>query len=613
MGSSKTFRRSRRLTAALTALAFLLAACAPAAPAAKPTEAPKPAAPATAAPAKPADAPKPTEAAKPAADAKPAATTAPAAAPTAAAKPAEAAKPAGPAQSGPNSVTVGFWQDVAAINVFYTSQGNALSAAKLAQRGLLFVDEQSNWTPELAAEVPSLANGGVSPDGKTITFKLRRNVTWHDGQPVTSEDVKATWQAVMKPDHKVISRYGYDQIEAIDTPDPATAIIRFKQPFASWAVLFDAVMPKHILDATPNLDNSDFNKRPIGFGPFKVVEWVPGDRIVYEAFDGYWQGRPKIDRLFIRIYPSVEGLWQAIRAKEVDIGWSMPTDLVPEIRAAEAQGIALHSITIANPERYVMNADREKAPLFADKALRQALQHAVDKQTIVESLLFGLGRVGNTEWDNSPWEHTGLPRYEFNPELAKQKLDAAGWRVGPDGIRAKDGRRLSFEHTTTSGNSQRENVQLLVQQNFRDVGVEMSIANDRTTVLFASFGQGGRWARGEYQMGGWSHGLRMPDPDVANRYLCRDIASEQNPAGAQWYRYCNPEIDALMLQQAQELDLERRKAILFRIQEILQDEAYWIYLYNAPLIYTAPATLQGFKLQAFGNFYWSAHQWEWRR
>ena len=132
-------------------------------------------------------------------------------------------------------------------------------------------------------------------------------------------------------------------------------------------------------------------------------------------------------------------------------------------------------------------------------------------------------------------------------------LDGLGWVAGADGVREKDGQRLSFSHKTTTGNQLRENVQLLVQQQFKDVGVEMMIENQRTADLFGTWDQGGQWSRGEYEMGGWSHGLRVPDPEVSNRYLCSEIASEENPAGSQWYRYCNPEVDELLTQQARDL------------------------------------------------------------
>jgi peptide/nickel transport system substrate-binding protein len=575
----------------------LLAAC---------TQTPPPPA---AAPAKPAET-KPTEAPKPAAapTSGAAPTTAPAAKP-AESKPAEAAKPP-PKPAGGSSVTVGYWQGLLALNVHYTTGGGSLSAAKLAQRGLLFFDEASNWAPELAVEVPSLQNGGISADGKTISFKLRPGVTWHDGKPVTAADVRFTWEAVMNPQNKVISRYGYDQIGAVDMPDEQTAVLRFKEPFASWATLFDALLPKHLLGDLPDINEAKAQLEPIGFGPYKIAEVVSGSHVIYEAFDGYWRGRPKVDRLFLRIFPSVEALVQAVRAKEVDVAWALPVSLLPELQALDSQGIKVHSVVDSNPERYVFNMDPKKAPLFADKELRRALHLAVDRQTIVDKLLFGQGRVAATEWDNSPWENTSLPPIPYDPEESKRTLDRLGWTPGPDGIRVKDGQRLSFTHATTVGNQLRENVQLLVQQNFKDVGAEMEIKNERTQILFATYGQGGKWARGEYMMGGWSHGLRMPDPDVSNRYVCREIASDQNPAGAQWYHYCNPEIDKLFDAQAIELDVEKRRQILFKIQEILHDEYGWIWLYDAPTTYAVNTRVKNFKLQTFGNYYWNAHAWE---
>jgi peptide/nickel transport system substrate-binding protein len=350
---------------------------------------------------------------------------------------------------------------------------------------------------------------------------------------------------------------------------------------------------------------------PIGFGPYRIVEYRTGESIEYAAFDDYWNGRPVIDRFFIRIYPSVDALMQAVAAQEVDLAWAVPISYVPQIEQLESQGVVLVSAPSANAERYVMNADAEQNPLFADKALRQALHHAIDKQQIIDALLFGLAEPGLGEWQGSPWQNPDLPPYEYDPELCAELLDGLGWTVGDDGIRAKDGERLSFSHKTTSGNQLRENVQLLVQQMFLDVGVEMVIENQRTADLFGTWDQGGQWSRGEYQMGGWSHGLRVPDPEVSNRYLCSEIASEENPAGSQWYRYCNSEVDELLNQQAATFDPEERTQLIFQVQEILHDEAYWIWLYAAATIYTAPATLNNFVLHPFANFYWNPQEWAW--
>ena len=149
----------------------------------------------------------------------------------------------------------------------------------MAQRGLLFTDAESNWVGELAAEVPSLTNGGVSEDGLTVTYGLRDGISWHDGEPVTSADVQATWDMIMNPDCAVITRFGYDKIEAVETPDPLTAVLRFREPFASWPILFDAIIPKHVIEANAaDLDNSEAMRQPVGFGPLRSWSGDRGDR-----------------------------------------------------------------------------------------------------------------------------------------------------------------------------------------------------------------------------------------------------------------------------------------------------------------------------------------------
>jgi len=542
----------------------------------------------------------------------------PAAVPTSDSTPAAESGEAGSAAS--DTVIIGMHQELEFLNVLYTQGGNSLSASKLAQRGLLFLDADANWVGELASEVPSVSNGMVAPDGSSITFHLREGITFHDGTPVTSADVQATWEMIMNPDNAVITRFGYDKIASIDTPDDRTVVLNFAEPFASWPILFDAIVPKHVIEEnSPGLDESEAMRQPIGFGPYQIVDWAVGDFIEYRAFDNYFRGRPKIDRLLIRIFPSVDALMQAVEAKEVDIAWSMPTAFVPQIRDLEDQGINLVTTEAANAERYVMNADAALAPIFADRTLRQALHHAVDRQAIIDNILFGTTRAGVSEWTGSPWEHPDLPEYAYDPDLAAEMLEGLGWRdEDGDGIReavgvtgVEDGTPLSFRHSTTSGNLQRENVQLLVQQMLREVGVDMVIDNKRTAELFGTYEQNGIWSHGEYEMGGWSHGLRVPDPEVSNRYLCSEIASADNPAGSQWYHYCNPEVDELLLAQAQEFDAEQREEIILRIQEILHEDAYHLYLFAVPLTYAVRSDLQNFVLHPFANFYFNPQEWEW--
>jgi peptide/nickel transport system substrate-binding protein len=528
---------------------------------------------------------------------------------TPASHPTVAAQPA-----GNKIITIGEWQPVSIMNTLMTSEGgNVISGTKLALRGLLFTDENGAPAPELATEVPSLANGGISSDGRTITYRLRPNVTWHDGQPVTAADVQYTWQAIMQPDHNVATRYGYDRISAVDTPDPQTVVVSYNDPFAPWATLFDVVLPQHILASQSDFNGSPYHQQPVGFGPFKVTENIKGDHTTYDAFDGYWRSRPRIDRLFIRYFGNTDSELQALQAKEIDLAWGVPLSNIPQLKDLSSQGIT----TLVQPgpaeERYAFNMDHSQVPLFADVQLRKALALSVDRQTIVDKLLFGLTKLARGDWDNTPWENTTISPDPYDPAQARSILDSLGWVAGGDGIRQNGGQRLSFDNTTTSGNQLRENVQLLVQQNFKDVGVEMNIKNMPTDQLFGSYSAGGVWARGAYQMGGWTTGLNLPDPDQSSRYLCSQIASDQNPAGGQSYRYCNPQVDSLFAQQATELDATRRKALFDQIQQIAHDDYMCIWLYDSTAAWGLQTRVQNFENTVrapFGGFHWRAEDWD---
>jgi peptide/nickel transport system substrate-binding protein len=512
-------------------------------------------------------------------------------------------------EARPNTVIIGMSEELEFLNVLYTQGGNSLSASKLAQRGLLFLDEESNWIGELAEEVPTLENGGVSEDGLTITYKLREGITFHDGEPVTSADVKATWEMIMNPENAVITRFGYDKIESIETPDDHTVIIHFSQIFSSWPILFDAIVPQHIIEAnSPGLDESEAMRQPIGFGPYKILEWVPSDFVEYEANPDYFRGAPQIERLIIKFYPSVDTLMQAIEAKEVDIGWALPVSNIPQIQALESKGVNLVSAETTGSDRYHMNPAE---PLFQDVRVRRALHHAIDRQAIIDEQLFGYGAITNSEWGGSPWENTELPVYEYSPQRCLELMAEAGWTPGADGILEKDGQKFSFTHLTWSGNLQRANTQLIVQQMMKDCGVDMKLETRRSAELFGTWEQNGVWSHGEYQMGGWAHSLRVPDPEVSNRFLCSEVASEENPAGSQWYRYCNPEVDALLLAQANELDPAARTELLHQAQELIHADAYTIFLFRSNSIYTARAELQNFVLHPFANFYWNPQEWAW--
>jgi peptide/nickel transport system substrate-binding protein len=217
--------------------------------------------------------------------------------------------------------------------------------------------------------------------------------------------------------------------------------------------------------------------------------------------------------------------------------------------------------------------------------VRKAIALAINKQDLIDKLLYGITKPGRSEWDNTYWENKNLRPYPYDPEQAKKLLEDAGWKIGSDGIRAKGGQRLSFTHSTYTGDQLLENVQLFVQRNLKDVGVEMKIKNVALATAFASYQAGGTWATGQYEMGGWFHGLRNPDPDLSFRFHSGQIPSQNHPAGSQWYHYSNPQVDKLFDQQANIFDPAERKKVIDEIQRLIYEDYPVIYLYDFTSIY----------------------------
>ena len=521
----------------------------------------------------------------------------------------------------PTVVIIGDPQSLEFLNVMYTQGGNSLWASKLAQRGLLWLDKEGNWVGEAAKEVPSVENGGIV--GTSIIYHLREGLTFHDGSPLTTDDFKATWEAIMNPDNTPITRTGYEVIESIETPDDYTLKINFKEPYASWPNLFDFVFPRHVIEEnSPGLDESEAMREPVGIGPWKVIEWKPGEYIEYAAFDDYWRGRPKIDRLIWRIIPSSEALVSALEAGEADIARSTPSSYMPHLRELEEQGILKLYPPLGGgmgSERYHMNPE---VPIFQNRNVRLALQHAVDKQMIIDKVLEVDAIIPYpSEWNGNPYCNTELVDYEYDPDLSRQLLDEVGWKdEDGDGIREahgvgyggiEDGTPLSFVHTTTTESTRRENVQLVAQQMFKEIGVDMQIENRRSSILFTTWDQGGGWSHGDYEMGGWSDSIRTPEPEASQRYLCSEIASEDKPGGAQWMRYCNPEVDEFLLAQQKELDPVKRKELVWKAQELIHEEAYTIHLYRTLSDLAVSARLKNFENRPFVSFVGNVHELSW--
>ncbi len=321
-------------------------------------------------------------------------------------------------------------------------------------------DENNEALPNLVKEIPTLDNGGISEDGKTITLKLRDDIVWSDGTPITSADFKFTYDMTMADSNTVSSRSPMDLVVSLETPDERTVVVTFAEPYAPWlARLFagqsgQTIIPEHILkpvfDAEGTIDTAEWNKAPtVGCGPFVFEEWESGGFARFVANDNYWLGRPKMDELFFRFVPDYASQVAALVAGDGDVGTFFDYSEVPELEAA---GVKIINSFSGYNEGIYFNQHPEKGnPALKDVKVRQAIALAFNREKLVQDLLLGLTGVAATDWDNSPWVEPSITPWPYDPEKAKALLKEAGWEdTNGDGTVDKDGVELELKYGTTN-------------------------------------------------------------------------------------------------------------------------------------------------------------------
>lgn len=460
--------------------------------------------------------------------------------------------------------------------------------------GLTTVDENMNSVPVLAETIPSLENGLVKvwPDGRMdVTWKLRPNVRWHDGTPFTSADVKFTVDAINDPTWNPESTDGFDRITSVDTPDPLTAIVHYRETYAPFEhQFFRGALPKHLLDGKDIEKAVDYNRNPMGTGPYRLKEWKTGEYILLERVDQHWRGPefPRIRQIVFRFLTNQNTRVQALKAGEVHLVGTLPWDKAPEVEQIPV--IDLRRTPANSYEHFSLN-QRRFAP-FKDIRVRKALAHAVDREALASSILHGITPVINSPIQPMSWAHNpnvrGVP---FDPEKARTLLREAGVE-----------NKLKFSLITMSGNVVRERYAQAIQAQLRYVGVQMDIQ------LFDSATLGKMWFGGEFDafLANWT----MPaDPEVTLFFASDRIP----PHGRNVNYYVNPMLDKLLYESDRTIDRAKRKDLFWKIQEIIDADQPELFLYNRVFLDAVPKGIQNFK----GNPtnagpYWNVHEWSFR-
>ena len=463
-----------------------------------------------------------------------------------------------------DAIVEGSIGDVSGFLTAVTSDSASHTAAGYVFNGLVRYDRNLKLEGELAE------SWEVSPDGRKITFHLRKGVRWHDGKPFTSEDVMFTYRRMIDPNTPTAYAEDFKQVTRASNPDPYTFIVEYEKPFApalaSWGM---HVLPKHLLETYPDISRSPLNKKPVGTGPFRFVEWKTGEKTVFEANPDYFEGRPYLSRVITRVIPDPATMFLELKSGGIDMMGLTPLQYTRQTKTEEFR-------KSFNKYRYLSFGYtylgfRLSHPLFSDRRVRQAFAYAINKKEIIDGVLFGLGQEATGPYKPGTWAHNpDVKRYPYDPERAKALLAEAGWKdADGKGVLEKGGRKFAFTVLTNAGNESRAKTAEIIQQNLAAVGIRMEIRTLEWSAFINEFVDKRKF---DAVILGWSI---SQDPDQYDIWSSK----KTGPKELNFVGFADAEVDRLLEEGRRTFDIEKRKKAYFRIQEILAEEQPYVFLY----------------------------------
>jgi peptide/nickel transport system substrate-binding protein len=422
-----------------------------------------------------------------------------------------------------------------------------------------------------------LAEKWETPDDKTIVFHLRPNLKFHNGKPLTSADVKWTYESMLAEGFTSPKKAGYKVLDHIETPDAQTVIFKLKEPNGG-------MMDNLTLGIVPQGSDTNIMKNaPISAGPYRVTNFTPDERVELEAFDGYYAGAPKIKHVIYRIVPDATTRVLEMRRGTVDFeSNSIPNDSVAEFEKNPDWKVLKEPGAVY---QYLAFNMRDKA--LSKKPVREAIAHAIDRQKIVTDLLHGYGTVTETMFPKGHWVHNdNLPTHEYNPAKSKQLLDAAGF-PDPDGDGPKTRFNLVYKTSTDSEANQQAEI---IQQMLKAVGIGVTIQSNEFSTFYDDI------QKGKFQL----YSLRrtgLADPDF---YSIIFSSKSMPPDGQNRGFYSNPKMDQLIEQGRATFDRAKRKAAYDQIQQIAAEDLPYLSLYTRYNIVAMKKNLEGFQMYPSG-------------
>jgi peptide/nickel transport system substrate-binding protein len=504
-----------------------------------------------------------------------------------------------------------FWQAPTLLNPHFSTGTKDTAGSNVFYESLVNIDDDGELRPTLAAELPSRANGGVAADGRSVTWKLKRGVTWHDGQPFTADDVIFNWQFATDPATAAVSSGAYQDLR-LEKIDSHTVRVLFPEPTPWWPGSYSLVLmvPRHLFAPYLGAKSRDApaNLKPVGTGPYRFVDFAPGDMLRAERNPNYHvPNRPHFDTLELKGGgDAVSAARAVLQTGEYDHAWNLQVEDEVLLRMEKggkgrvvvSPGGAIEHLRLNAADPSVEFEGERAHPktrhwAFSDPSVRQAIGLLVDRPAI-QRFIYGRGGEATPNYLNQPpvWRSPNL-KMEFSIEKANALLEAAGWKRGKGGLREKNGRPLKLLFTTST-NAPRQKTQAIIKQAAAKAGIEMELKSVTGAVYFSTDvanpdTTGKFWA----DIGMYTQNQGQPDPTrLMNSWVSWEVSSKANKwQGLNTVRWTNAEYDAAWKASRSELDPVKRAQLFIRMNDLLCRDGYVIPLVQRPKVTGVARTL----------------------
>ena len=534
-------------------------------------------------------------------------------------------------RGGGGALKVLWWQGATLLNPHFATGTKDQDGCRIFYEPLASWDKDGNLIPNLAAEIPSAANGGLSKDGKTVVWKLKRGVTWHDGKPFTSADVVFNWQYASDPATAAVSIGSYKDMK-VEAVDSHTVKITFDKVTPFWAIPFvggaqGSIIPKHLFEAYKGAKSREApnNLKPVGTGPYKFTDFTPGDMVRGTINTAYHEAnKPFFDSIEMKGGgDSVSAARAVLQTGEYDFAWNLQVEdeILLKLEAGgkgkvvviPSGDIEFIQCNFTDPNIEIdgeRSSVKTKHPVLTDPAVRQALSLLVDRAS-VQKFIYGRAGIATADFVNNPPRlRSTANKPEFNVDRAIAVLEAAGWKKGGDGIREKGGKKLKFVFQT-SVNQPRQKTQAIIKQACQKAGIELELKAITAAVFFSSdVGNPDTYTKLYSDLQMYTTTMNAPDAEIfMNQYVSWEFATKANKwQGRNSTRWSNPDYDALYKAAQGELDTVKRASRYIKMNDMVVQDHAVIHVVSRPRARGANLKLR-FSESGWDSDFWALQDW----